>query len=105
MRNRFETLHIVLNFLGSLFLVLAMVMLLPIVVVLIYGETRRTLLAFLIPSVLACIVAVSFKLLFRRDAQPGTHHASLICCLGWLGCSAIGALPFVIAQPAQAADK
>ncbi len=106
MRNRFETSHVVLNFIGSLLLVLSGFLLLPLVIVLIYREMAlgpTTALAFLVPSAVALVTGLLLRRLFHRG-NPDNLQAMLICSLGWLGFSAIGALPFVLGIGASYLD-
>lgn len=99
MRNRFQTLSIVLHVLGSLLLVLGCILFLPLAVAFLCGEVRensRILPAFLAPALLALGAGAVFKKAFR--GRPPTNLQSLlICSLGWTAFSAVGALPFVIA--------
>jgi len=98
MRNRYQTLHIVPNILGSLFIVLAGFLIIPLLVVFLSGEIYqgyRTFFAFLLPCFLSFSLGIIFKTLFRRG-DPTNVQAMLICSLGWIGFSAIGAVPFVI---------
>ncbi|MCK4235647.1 MAG: TrkH family potassium uptake protein, partial [Candidatus Krumholzibacteria bacterium] len=99
MRNRFQTLHVVLNILGALFIFLAGFLVIPLAVVLFSGEIdlgSKTCLAFILPSALSFLLGILFRALFR-GGNPSSLQALLVCSLGWLGFSAIGALPFVIA--------
>jgi len=97
MRNRFQTFHTVFSILGSLFIVLGVFLIFPLAIVILSGELQRgftTVVAFLLPS----IIAFSFGIVCRFLFHPGTPdrlQAALACALGWLGFSAIGALPFV----------
>jgi trk system potassium uptake protein TrkH len=98
MRNRYQTFHVVLNVLGSLYIFLGFFLLIPLVVVFLSGEIQlglRTALGFLLPSLFAFALGVLCRVLFR-PGRPSGIQAMLICSLGWLGFSAIGAFPFVI---------
>lgn len=98
MRNRFQTLHIVLNTLGSLLIVLGVFLIIPLIVVFINAEfyqSPRTLFAFLFPSALSFLLGFLCRKIFRKG-NPNNIQAMLICSLGWIGFSAIGAFPFVI---------
>ena len=98
MRNRFQTIHIVLNVLGSLFIFLGVFLLIPLAVVFLCGEIQlglRTISAFSLPSLMAFALGILCRLMFHQG-HPSGVQAMLICSLGWLGFSAIGALPFVI---------
>ncbi len=106
MRNRFQTLHIVFRFLGSTLIVLGLLLLLPLAVTILDGEARDdqlTVLAFALPSAVSILLGLISKKIFRKG-DIGTIQAMLICSLGWLAFSAIGALPFVIAIRASYLD-
>ncbi len=98
MRNRFETPHIVLNFLGSLLLVLSVFLLLPLLVGFLSGEFRDGLTAvipFALPAAASAAAGSILRLVFMRG-NPNNLQSMLICSLGWIGLSAFGALPFVL---------
>jgi len=106
MRNRYQTLRIILNSLGSLCLVLGGILMVPVIVVILNGELSRgysTLFAFLIPSALAFCLGTVGRTLFRRGTVS-VVHAMLICSLGWIAFSLLGALPFVIGIHASYLD-
>jgi trk system potassium uptake protein TrkH len=97
MRNRFRTLHVILNQLGSLLLVLGVFILIPLVIVGLSGEFRsgwNSVIAFVIPSALCFAVGTLLRRFFH-GGNPNQMQAMLVCSLGWLSFSAIGALPFV----------
>lgn len=97
MRNRFATLGTVLHYCGGLLLALAGSLLLPIVVGLAYGELDSVspVLAYGAPAAGAAVLGVALRRIFKPDA-PGAVQAMLICGLGWVLLSAIGAVPFVV---------
>jgi trk system potassium uptake protein TrkH len=70
----------------------------PLVLVLIYGEFHQgpeTLEAFLLPAALSLFLGIFLQRVLR--ARPLNRlQSALICSVGWLGFSAIGALPFMI---------
>jgi trk system potassium uptake protein TrkH len=93
-----KTLLVILHFFGPMLIAFGCCLLVPLLAVLFYGEFQqgyRTCLAFLAPAGLCLVLGVVFKKLpGARD--PNVIQATLICSLGWLGFSAIGAIPFVI---------
>ncbi|MBU7044268.1 MAG: TrkH family potassium uptake protein [Theionarchaea archaeon] len=95
--ERFESLHIILGFLGSTFLVLCGILVIPLVVAVLVGEiTDRTIvISFLIPLMLSGAVGILLKMRFH-GGKITSFHAMLITSLGWIGFSAVGALPYVI---------
>ena len=99
MRKRFNTVKVVLGSLGPLLIVLGGFLILPLLMV-IYesGLTGNVqlLLAFLIPILLSTVIGLILQRSFKTNTINNTN-AMLICALGWLVFSAIGALPYVIA--------
>ena len=98
MRNRFHTLHVVLHALGSLLLALCGILVLPLVVAVAAGELAsgtRTVAAFAFAAAAALACGLALKRLFRGGTPNGVQ-AMLLCSLGWVAFSAIGAIPFVI---------
>ena len=99
MRNKYDTLNTVFHLLGSLFIISGIILLIPLIVVTWQDEItsdKNTFYAFLIPSILSFILAFMFNRIFR-PATPNALQAMLVCALGWIVLSAIGAIPFVIA--------
>jgi trk system potassium uptake protein TrkH len=106
MRNRFQTIHIILHFLGLLLILLSAILLVPLLVLFInseYNHGARTLFAFLMPSLLSLSVGLLCRFLCRA-ANPNKTQAMLVCSLGWLLFSAVGALPYVIGINASYLD-
>ncbi len=98
MRNRFDTINVVFNALGSVLIVLGVFLLFPLVIILLLddaGQWGTNTLAFVIPSILSFTLGFAFRTLFRVGSMSN-YGAMLTCSLGWLGFSALGALPFVI---------
>jgi trk system potassium uptake protein TrkH len=98
MRNRFQTINVVFNTLGSVLIVLGVFLLLPLVVLLLMdsnGHWTRNVLAFVIPSILSFSCGFALRAGFRPGIM-NNYTAMLACSLGWLGFSALGALPFVL---------
>ena len=98
MRRIARTLLVVLHYCGPLLIALACALTIPLLLVLIYGEFHKnlfTLEAFLLPAAFSLFLGILLQRLFV--AEPPTRlQSALICSVGWLGFSAIGALPFVI---------
>lgn len=98
MRNKSRTIHVILNTLGALCLILGCCLIIPIFFIIFNGEMENghdTLVAFCVTAGLSFFLAGLLKLLFRQG-NPNRLQAMLICSLGWLIFSAIGALPYVI---------
>jgi trk system potassium uptake protein TrkH len=98
MRRIARTLLVVLHYCGPLLIALACALTIPLLLVLIYGEFHNnlfTLEAFLLPAALSLFLGILLQRLFVVE-HPTRLQSALICSVGWLGFSAIGALPFVI---------
>ncbi|UCC11454.1 MAG: TrkH family potassium uptake protein [candidate division WOR-3 bacterium] len=99
MRNRYTTLRVVFNLIGSLLVILSIFFLLPIAVAILSGELNEsylTVAAFVVPSSLCMVLGIVCRSLLR-PGNPTSLQAMLICSLAWILFSAFGALPFVIA--------
>jgi trk system potassium uptake protein TrkH len=106
MKKRYSTFQVVLSICGSLFVVLGIFLLIPLVVALLDGEFHNgltTLFAFFVPSLVAFVIGGLCRLLFPARA-PSSVQAMLVCSLAWLGFSAIGGLPFVFGIHANYLD-
>ncbi len=99
MRNKFKSLHAVLNTLGSILVALSWVILISTVIVLFHNETvlyhYRTLIAFIFSAAIALIIGLLLKT-FSRKVGLNLVHAMLVCSISWLVCSIIGAVPVMI---------
>jgi len=99
MRNRFRHLVPVARHLGSLLLLLGGVLLAPVVVLELYawaGQAEVSPLCFIGPSAAAFALGLAMRLATRGRRWPlGDRGAMLVCALGWVCLSAVGALPFV----------
>lgn len=98
MRNRFDTLNVIFNTLGSVLLILGIFLLFPLIALIFLdhdGHWLTNLTAFMTPSLLAFSFGFALRAIFRPGSL-NNYGAMLVCSLGWLGFSALGALPFVI---------
>lgn len=98
MRRKTKTYGIVLGHCGPILIAMGWCLLVPLGFVFGCGEYQdgyATTLAFVIPSVLALGAGYVLKIRFSGPTA-NVPQAALICSLGWLLCSAIGALPFVL---------
>jgi trk system potassium uptake protein TrkH len=107
MRNRFERMGSVFHIQGYLLETLGVVIIIPLVVALLYwgqrGENLDTLLAFAVPSALSLAVGRALRKTLKPRALDMTGSI-LVCGLGWVIASAVGALPFVIGVKASFLD-
>ena len=107
MRNRFQFLLPVLDYLGALLWTSGFVLFVPLVILAIYrkseyGEVNP--FSFIIPAILALALGLVLK------RSPGfkpldSRGAMLLCVIGWIVVSAIGALPLWIAGTAGYLDS
>lgn len=106
MRNPFKTLNVVFSFLGSLLIVLGFISLIPLVIVLIYGEINsgsNTMFAFTFSALVSLVIGWLLKRIFKSGVLNPVQ-AIFICSLGWIIVSAVGAIPFVISINASYLD-
>ncbi len=99
MRNRFGFLGPVFFYLGSLFMVLALLLLVPLVVCVLYlyrGYEDVSILSYLLPAALAFAVGLLMRSL-AKSRRLSTKGAVLVCVLAWILLSLAAALPFVTA--------
>ena len=99
MRNRFERLNGILHYTGHLLEVLGLVLLLPAVVAVLHFHQRDegwiTINAFVLPAAFSIVVGFILRNTYRSEMLD-TVSSMLMCAVGWLACSAVGAVPFVI---------
>jgi len=98
MRGFYKTGFVILHFFGPMLLAFGCCLLIPLLTVILCDELQqgyRTVFAFLAPACLCFVFGVIFKKL-PCARGPNVIQATLICSLGWLVFSAIGAIPFVI---------
>jgi len=97
MRNRFLEFLPILSYLGALFWIFGFVLLVPLVVLLLgvrAGHEEVSPLCFFLPAAVAWVLGFMLK---SRRLAPGPLNgraAMLVCALGWIGVSALGAMPF-----------
>ncbi|MBQ7671220.1 MAG: TrkH family potassium uptake protein [Clostridia bacterium] len=84
----------ILFFTGRILVVFSVLMLLPVIVALIYGEYGR-ILPFVIPASAACL-AGSACMFLRPEGKYKASEGFTITALSWVLISVFGCLPFVI---------
>jgi len=99
MRNRFQRLNSTLHYTGQLLQFLGLILLLPVVVALVYrgryGDGRPTVVAFVLSAAVSFAAGLTLRKCFRYDRLDAIS-SMLMCAVGWLACSAVGALPLVL---------
>jgi len=100
MRNRFRYLLPILDHLGALCWIFGFVMLSPLLIMLVEAPGRRAEVSaacFVVPAILG--VSVGALLKRRLGTRPlDGRGAMLLCALGWIVISALGAAPFYMAR-------
>lgn len=101
MRNGFRRINCIFHFIGGLLLILSLIVLFPLIVVTAYwgqmGDGRSTAIAFLATAIISFLLGITLRSIFKSETLD-TTGAMLLCALGWIFISAIGAIPFVIAN-------
>ena len=102
MRNKFRFLGPVLDYLGALYWVLGVLLLAPVALAIFYakttGKAEVSPLCFMVPAGASFVLAFALRWGKRGRRQPLTDRgAMLVCGLGWICLSAVGALPFWMA--------
>jgi len=98
MRNKFDTTGVVFHYVGYILIVLGILLLVPLVLVLVYEEYIggfHTGLAFITASAVSLAAGISLKTFFS-EGKAYPLRAMLICGMGWVACSAVGAIPYVM---------
>jgi trk/ktr system potassium uptake protein len=92
---KIEELHSIFHYTGYICIYLGLIMLLPIVVAVIYGETR-----YILPFVYSSLISISFGFLlykiFKKEADLSLKGAMIFSTGIWLIVVALSALPFYI---------
>ncbi len=100
MRNQFQRIKCIFNFIGLLLEIFSPIISLPLIVVFIYwgekGDGWNTVIAFVVPALAALVFGLILRRAFKASKAPGMTGSMLICGLSWIFLSALGALPFVI---------
>ncbi len=96
MRNRLAYFLPLLDYLGALFWVFGILILVPVPVLIVYsrqGLTEVSPVCFVLPSAIS--LCAGFILKHRGILRPLNARTSmLLCAIGWIAVSAIGAIPF-----------
>jgi len=96
MRNRFQHFGPILAYLGALFRLFGFILLIPLVVLFIYrpsGSYQASPFWFISPAVLSWAAGAVLRWRWKEEGVITPASSMMICGLGWLGISALGALP------------
>lgn len=100
MRKGSGRINCIFHFIGRLLEFLGPILLIPLIFAIIYrgqrGDGWKTMLAFIVPAVVSFLSGLFLRIRFK-DETLDTTGSMLMCSLGWIIVSAVGALPFVIA--------
>ena len=99
MKRRFESLKRVLGYLGAIHFFLGFVFVVPIFCVILFPSVpmkTAQVFSFFIPAIFTLALGVALRRAFGVSAPASAKEAVLVCVLGWLGVSAVGAIPFVL---------
>ncbi|MGZ4857881.1 MAG: TrkH family potassium uptake protein, partial [Methanobacteriaceae archaeon] len=92
---KMEELRTIFHYTGNICILLGLIMLLPIVVAVIYGETK-----YILPFVYSSIISIVFGFLlynfFKKEADLSLKGAMIFSTGIWLIAVALSALPFYI---------
>jgi trk system potassium uptake protein TrkH len=88
-----DDLKIILRDLGSILTAMGFVMLLPLIVVYIVGETRL-MPGFLYPAIASIATGLIIRKAIKREEETKLKHAMINAGLVWLIVSLIGGIPF-----------
>ena len=86
------------HILGRILMLISLLMILPMIVSLIYRESIRNLLAFLIPIVLLLLTGWLLTLGKNKDTSFGAREGFIIVGLAWILLSLFGCIPFIISK-------
>ncbi|TDX48989.1 TrkH family potassium uptake protein [Orenia marismortui] len=92
MKNK--KINTIISLLGSLLFLLGFVLLIPLIVSLIYRESLARI--YLIPAIISLFLGVITRFKFRED-EISLSTGMLVCALGWIIISIVGAIPFYLA--------
>lgn len=107
MRNGLRRINCIFHFIGGLLLILSLIVLFPLIVVTAYwgqmGDGRSTAIAFITTSIISFLLGIILRSIFKPETLD-TTGAMILCGLGWIFISAIGAIPFVMINGANYLD-
>ncbi|MFC1634932.1 TrkH family potassium uptake protein [Planctomycetota bacterium] len=99
MRNGFRRIKCIFYFVGGLLEILSLILLFPLIVVIVYwgqwGDGWMSVVAFSVTALISLFIGLLCRILFEPEPLD-TTGSMLICVVGWLFISAIGAIPFVV---------
>lgn len=88
--------QIILKEIGNLISLMAIILLVPVIVAVIYQEWYSAL-AFILAALSSFVLGKTVHLIFRKAIEPQHNHAYVIAALGWLLMTVMGGLPMFFA--------
>ena len=86
-------LNTILHFTGNVCMLLAVAMLVPLLIALIYNEPRY-FIPFIISSIISAVIGVSLVKIFQAEIKMTLKSAMVFSTIIWLVACALGALPY-----------
>jgi len=87
--------QIILKQVGSLIAILGLIISIPALVAVVYGEWY-SLIGFVISSIIVSLTGLRIYKTFKNAVDPHTNHVLVITAAGWLAVTLAGGLPFFI---------
>lgn len=88
----------IINIIGKIMILLALLMLLPMIVSIIYSEGIRNILSFLIPIIVYAGLGVLLSYNKKKTGKIGAKEGIIIVGLTWFLISLMGCIPFIISK-------
>ncbi|MGN1050792.1 MAG: TrkH family potassium uptake protein [Acutalibacteraceae bacterium] len=86
---------VVANILGKIMIIEGMLMILPLLVAVYYGE-KNTYLSFIVPIALLILIGGILQVISPKRRMLLAKEGFVICGIGWIIMSLFGSLPFII---------
>lgn len=88
----------IINIIGKIMILLALLMILPMMVSVVYRENLRNILSFLVPIVLFASLGILLSYNKKKTGKIGAKEGIIIVGLTWILISLMGCLPFIISK-------
>lgn len=87
----------IVKILSSLFIILSLIILIPIIVCFINKESLHMYTSFLFPSIMSLLIGfILYRWTKDYKAQMTLTTSMLVCALAWIVISLVGSIPFVL---------
>lgn len=91
-----QALRNILHLLGTLLLILAGLLLIPMLFVLILNEPEQNYMTYLVPSLLSLLTGLSLHYGLEYKGKINLAQSMILCSLGWIVLSIFSGIPFMI---------